>query len=137
MCCILLILLLSLWQGLFEAHPQLQEMFPGGIVQFAQRVGQMPDEVLDNLLIFEDGGMGIAQPAAGGGGAMPGGIGFEEINIDGGNGDVDDNAGNAAGAPVEARDVAAEATGDDSGEEGDEEEDDENHDAPVSVTSPS
>ena len=109
-------------------------MFPGGVVQFAQRVGQLPDEVLDNLLIFEDGGMGIAQPAAGGGGAMPGGLNFEDIN-DGGNGgndDVADNIGNAVGAQVEGGEVADEVED----EEGDEEEDDENHDAPVSLFLP-
>ena len=107
-------------------------MFPGGVVQFAQRVGQLPDEVLDNLLIFEDGGMGVAQPIAGGG-AMPGGMNFEDIN-DGGNGgnDVADNIGNAVGAQVEGGEVACELED----EEGDEEEDDENHDAPVSFFLP-
>jgi len=125
---------LALCQGLFEAHPQLQEMFPGGVVQFAQRVAQLPDEVLDNLLVFEDGGLAFAQPGAGaGGGAMPGGMGFDDLDDDGGNGNADGggNVGNAAGAQVEARDVAAEVRGDGSGDEGDEEEDDENHDAPI------
>ncbi|KLO13821.1 DUF654-domain-containing protein [Schizopora paradoxa] len=119
----------QLLMGLFEAHPQLQEMFPEGVVQFAQQVGQFPDEVLDNLLIAEDGGIGVAQPAAGGGGAMPGGMMFEDINDagDDGNVDVAGNIGNAAGAQVEGEEVAGETAD----EEGDEEEDDENQDAPI------
>lgn len=78
--------------------------------------------------------MGVAQPA-GGDGAMPGGINFEDFvdeGNDNGNGDVADNIGNAVGAQVEGDEVAGEVAGDESDEE-DEEEDDENHDAPVSL----
>ncbi|KIP10564.1 hypothetical protein PHLGIDRAFT_100960 [Phlebiopsis gigantea 11061_1 CR5-6] len=38
-------------QDFFEANPQFAQRFPGGLVEFAQVAGQMPEEVLEDLMI--------------------------------------------------------------------------------------
>lgn len=47
-------------QGFFDAHPNLEQRFPGGILQFAQAAAQLPPDVLEELMLMEamgDGGM--------------------------------------------------------------------------------
>ncbi|PPQ68566.1 hypothetical protein CVT24_005578 [Panaeolus cyanescens] len=58
------------FQALFDAQPQMAERFPGGILQFAQMVGQLPPDVVEDLLAE------VVHAAPGGQpGAMPGGFG--------------------------------------------------------------
>lgn len=42
-------------KAVFDAQPALAQRFPGGIVQFAQAAGQMPEEVLDDIIIANIG----------------------------------------------------------------------------------
>ena len=42
-------------KAVFDAQPALAQRFPGGIVQFAQAAGQLPEEVLDNIIIANIG----------------------------------------------------------------------------------
>ena len=37
--------------GFWEAHPVIQQRFPGGLVQFAQWAGQVPEDVLEDLFL--------------------------------------------------------------------------------------
>ena len=39
----------------FDAQPALAQRFPGGIIQFAQAAGQMPEKVLDDIIIVNIG----------------------------------------------------------------------------------
>lgn len=64
-------------QDFFQANPQFAERFPGGIVQFAQVAAQMPEEVLEDLMIGiaagGDAGLGgMELPGGGMPGQMPG-----------------------------------------------------------------
>ncbi|PCH41718.1 DUF654-domain-containing protein [Wolfiporia cocos MD-104 SS10] len=56
-------------QDFFEANPRFAQHFPGGVVQFVQMAAQMPEDVLQDMMIAaatgEDGGQGMP-------GAMPG-----------------------------------------------------------------
>ena len=58
--------------GFWEAHPVIQQRFPGGLVQFAQWAGQVPEDVLEDLFITVDAleqvREGVEMP-----GGMPGG----------------------------------------------------------------
>ena len=54
-------------KAFFEAHPHFAQRFPGGILQFAQMAGQLPPDVLEDLMLVE----AINGPADG---AMPGGL---------------------------------------------------------------
>ena len=62
--------------GFWEAHPGIQQRFPGGLVQFAQWAGQMPEDVLEDLFV----GIGAMeeQPHEGG---MPGGMPGGEMMV--------------------------------------------------------
>ncbi|KAF7979523.1 hypothetical protein HWV62_42100 [Athelia sp. TMB] len=40
-------------QAFFNAHPGFAQRFPGGIVQFAQIAGQMPEDQLEDIMIAE------------------------------------------------------------------------------------
>lgn len=66
--------------GFWEAHPIIQQRFPGGLVQFAQWAGQVPEDVLEDLF--------LAIGAAGEGelqlrdGEMPGGMPEGEFMVD-------------------------------------------------------
>ncbi|KAF8812727.1 DUF654-domain-containing protein [Phlegmacium glaucopus] len=53
-------------QAFFEAHPHFAERFPGGILQFAQMAGQLPPDMLEDLMLVE----AVNAPD----GAMPGGL---------------------------------------------------------------
>ena len=61
-------------QDFFAAHPRLLEQFPGGVVQFAQLAGHLPEEVLQEIMvnadILEEAGAQGALPH----GEMPGGL---------------------------------------------------------------
>jgi hypothetical protein len=65
-------------QAFFEAHPHFAQRFPGGILQFAQMAGQLPPDVLEDLMLVE-----AINPAPGPDGAMPGGL--ENVRDDGEN----------------------------------------------------
>ncbi|KAI9512764.1 transcriptional repressor TCF25-domain-containing protein [Russula earlei] len=38
-------------QDFFAAHPRLREQFPGGVVQFAQLAGHLPEDVLQDIMV--------------------------------------------------------------------------------------
>ncbi|TCD69203.1 hypothetical protein EIP91_008499 [Steccherinum ochraceum] len=40
-------------EGFFQANPQFAQRFPGGIVQFAQLAGQLPEDALEDLFAAE------------------------------------------------------------------------------------
>ncbi len=46
------------FQDFFEANPHFAQRFPGGIVEFAQIAGQMPEEILEDLMIEVAAGQG-------------------------------------------------------------------------------
>ncbi|EMD31786.1 hypothetical protein CERSUDRAFT_144628 [Gelatoporia subvermispora B] len=98
-------------QAFWEAHPAFAQRFPGGILQFAQIAGQMPEEVLEDLLIAEvaGGGEGHGMP-----GQMPD---IEMLDV------VDDDDQDAA--PVNPATPQAQIVAQ---EDADEEDDDEDED---------
>ena len=65
---------LTILQDFFAAHPRLLEQFPGGVVQFAQLAGNLPEEVLQEILvnaqILDEAAEQFALPH----GEMPGGL---------------------------------------------------------------
>ncbi|KAI0073559.1 DUF654-domain-containing protein [Panus rudis PR-1116 ss-1] len=107
-------------QGFFEAHPQLARQFPGGVVHFAQMVGQFP-EVLEDLMMAQVAGDGnVVMP-----GGMPGDI--DDVEME----DVEGMEAHAQGGivapPFEAhRHESAE-------EDSEDDEDDEEDVAPLPV----
>lgn len=57
-------------EAFFDAQPGFAQRFPGGIVQFAQMAGELPEEALEDIMIAEAIGneeLGRNMP-----GAMPG-----------------------------------------------------------------
>lgn len=78
-------------QDFFAGHPRLQEQFPGGVVQFAQLIANLPEEELQDLMvnaqILEEGAAQGALPH----GEMPGGLpGDNFVQLDfGGEADID------------------------------------------------
>ena len=66
--------LLNKLQDFFAAHPRLLGQFPGGVVQFAQLAGNLPEEVLQEIIVNAQ----ILDEAAAQGalphGEMPGGL---------------------------------------------------------------
>ncbi|KAI9466649.1 transcriptional repressor TCF25-domain-containing protein, partial [Lactarius psammicola] len=90
-------------QDFFEAHPRLLQLFPGGVIQFAQHAGNMPEEVLQDLMvnaqIMEEAAAHAALPH----GEMPGGLpGDNFVQLDFLEGaDVED----AGPAPANAREA--------------------------------
>ena len=80
-------------QDFFAGHPRLQQQFPGGVVQFAQLIGNLPEQELQDLLvnaqiaqIWEEGAAEGALPH----GEMPGGLpGDNFVQLDfGGEADI-------------------------------------------------
>uniref|UniRef100_P9WEI3 Probable transcription factor claV n=1 Tax=Ampulloclitocybe clavipes TaxID=56467 RepID=CLAV_AMPCV len=124
-------------QAFFEAHPNFAERFPGGIVQFAQIAGQLPEDVLEDMMLAEAmGGEGLQD------GGMPGQMpGFADFMNEG----VDERQEPLAGvdnAPIRLVDhrqenldagVGAGADEDDEVEDDDEDEDEEVAPMPVRV----
>ena len=109
--------------GFWDAHPIIQQRFPGGIVQFAQMAAQMPEDALDDLFVAIQGAMEEHQQQEGGmPGGMPGGdvmVNFVEPEDDVDEGDL---APQPAPAPVvqpAVQDAAEEDEDED--EEGEEE----------------
>ena len=82
-------------QDFFEAHPHFAQRFPGGIAEFAQIAGQLPEDMLEDLM--------IAEVAAGQDRGMPGQMPGEGI--------FDDDVPQAA-QHVAPRQVNAQAAGD-------------------------
>ena len=89
-------------QDFFAGHPRLQEQFPGRVVQFAQLIGNLPEQDLQDLLVNAQ----IAQVLEEGGahalphGEMPGGLpGDNFVQLDfGGEADIEMEDPTAAGA---------------------------------------
>jgi len=71
-------------QGFFDANPAFGQRFPGGILQFAQAIAQLPPDVLDDMMMAEAmGGGGIGFGGVGdGNGEMPGGIGLDMNDLE-------------------------------------------------------
>jgi len=57
-------------QAFFDAQPGFAQRFPGGIVQFAQMAGELPEDALEDLMIAE--AMGNGELNRDMPGAMPG-----------------------------------------------------------------
>ncbi len=64
--------------GFWEAHPVIQQRFPGGLVQFAEWAGQVPEDVLEDLFLA----LGAAGEVELRDGEMPGGMPGGEIMVD-------------------------------------------------------
>ncbi|TFY50509.1 hypothetical protein EVG20_g11475, partial [Dentipellis fragilis] len=61
-------------QAIFEGNPAMRRQFPGGVAEFAQAAGQMPEEVLDDILM----GAVMVDNAGGHEGGMPGAMPGQE-----------------------------------------------------------
>ncbi|KAI0052680.1 DUF654-domain-containing protein [Auriscalpium vulgare] len=121
-------------QEFFDGHPRLLQLFPGGVVQFAQVAGNLPEDVLQELMLAqvmqEEGG------AAHGG--MPGGMPGEDMvalefleEFDNGQADGDDNE---VERDHEHRDLDPDAEAGTEDEDEDEEDEDEDEEvAPMPV----
>lgn len=78
-------------QDFFAGHPRLQEQFPGGVLQFVQLIGNLPEQEVQDLMvnaqIWEEGTAQGALPH----GEMPGGLpGDNFVQLDfGGEADID------------------------------------------------
>ncbi|KAF8623167.1 hypothetical protein AX17_007523 [Amanita inopinata Kibby_2008] len=105
-------------QEMFEGNPGLAERFPGGILQFAQMVDQLPEDVVEELMVQVQMGMAAEQGGQGEGVGMPGGFG-EEV---------------AAVVAAQGRQDVEELEGGD--EEEDEEDDDDDEDEDEDEASP-
>lgn len=112
-------------KAFFDAHPNFAQRFPGGIVQFAQMAGELPEDALDDIMIAanlgNEGGQNREMP-----GAMPD---FQEVRF------VDDeeedgNGGRppavvAQNAPADNRNHDDDGEGSNGEDEGDEDSDEE------------
>ena len=38
---------------MFNANPNFAERFPGGILQFVQVIGQLPEDVVEDMMMME------------------------------------------------------------------------------------
>jgi len=125
-------------QDFFAAHPRLGEQFPGGVAQFAQLAGHLPEEVLQEIMvnaqILED----VAAQGALPHGEMPGGlpgdnlIQFEHVE------EIDDEVADPGATGVgeggvPAADGAPPAPGDDEDEDDEDEDDGVEEIAPLPV----
>ena len=96
-------------QDFFTGHPRLQEQFPGGVVQFAQLIGNLPEQELHDLMvnaqIWEEEAAQGALPH----GQMPGGLpgdNFVQLEF-GGEADVDIEMDDPTAAGARESDSAA------------------------------
>ncbi|KAH7881864.1 transcriptional repressor TCF25-domain-containing protein [Phlebopus sp. FC_14] len=76
----------------FDQNPWLAAQVPGGIVQFVQMMGEMPEDALEDLMmgaamIQQAGGGAGAQPGLADRGMMPGEMPVEEEDVNGGDED--------------------------------------------------
>lgn len=116
-------------QAFFQAHPDFAARFPGGLIQFAQLAGQLPEEVLEDLMVAHmEGGDGVGAM-----GGMPGQMpGEEGMLVDFG------NAAEHANAPTDAvHHLADQGHHEQDAEEDDEDDEDEDIDVAVSRLQPS
>ncbi|KAL6304111.1 transcriptional repressor TCF25-domain-containing protein [Sparassis latifolia] len=110
-------------QAFFEANPHFARRFPGGIIQFAQLAGELPEEVLEGLMIAEAAGGNQAE--GGMPGQMPGEGIFVADFIDEEDGAEDqNNAQPVAAVPPPAPAVPPQVQEEDESGEDDEEEED-------------
>ncbi|KAL0579878.1 hypothetical protein V5O48_002125 [Marasmius crinis-equi] len=69
-------------QAIFEANPILAERIPGGVFEFAQRLAQMPADMLDDLMAHaaaqNEAGVDGQEIFVGEPGAMPGGFDVDD-----------------------------------------------------------
>ncbi|VDC02206.1 unnamed protein product [Peniophora sp. CBMAI 1063] len=138
-------------QELFDAHPGLRGQFPGGVVQFAQIVGQLPEDQLEGLMVEAmelqgQRGMGgeedeepVHEPGRMPGG-MPGeeGLVFVQFGGEDGGGDGreaarDENVIRAAPVPPVDHGAHTEADDDAEDDEDEDEEEEEEDVAPAPV----
>lgn len=126
-------------QALYDARPDIQQQFPGGVIQFAQVAVQLGEDFWDNLMhpmMLDDLQLGNA--------AMPGGLG--DLGLEDSDDELEDNvvehAGEGAQAIHDAANLGAQQhdvgrDGDDGGDGDDDDEvDDEvQEDVPVRVPS--
>lgn len=67
------------FQDFFDANPAIREQFPGGLADFAQAAANLPEDVMDEMMIAaamaNNGGQA---GGAGGQGRMPGGMPEDE-----------------------------------------------------------
>ncbi|KAA1478640.1 DUF654-domain-containing protein [Dentipellis sp. KUC8613] len=121
-------------QAIFEGNPAIRRQFPGGVVEFAQAAGQMPEEVLDDILMGAAMVDNAGAREGGMPGAMPGQEGLVELEFLEG-GDVDDVPAEAhVEHPVEEGDVdEGEEEEEEEEEEGEEGEEEEEYVAPMPV----
>lgn len=132
-------------QELFEGNEALRGQFPGGVVQFAQVVGGLDEDALQDLMVGAiGGGRGRGEDGEGGEeaherGRMPGGMPGEEglVFLQFGDGEGEGEGGEEVpglvdAAPVEPVLHAVEDEGDEEYEE--EEEEEEEEDVAVSPT---
>lgn len=119
-------------EGFFEAHPNFAQRFPGGVVQFAQLAGQLPEDALEDLFAAEL----AAEPEPGQDGRMrvPGalfGDGIDDLD------DVDEAApwADEHRSEGEGRNGGVVGDGDDEEDEGEDEDEDDEADEEVAVSS--
>jgi hypothetical protein len=76
-------------KAVFDAHPRFAERFPGGILQFAEIAGELPEDVLEDMMIHEVIGDAHGMP-----GAMPeeDDDATDDQEAENGNGDNDGSA---------------------------------------------
>ena len=68
-------------QGFFNGNAGLAGRFPGGILQFAQAIAQLPPDVLEDMMMAEAmGGGGVELAGLADVGGMPGGLDIEDLN---------------------------------------------------------
>ena len=103
---------------MFNANPNFAERFPGGIVQFVQAIGQLPEDVVEDMMMMEMMGGGDAQNA----GVMPGDLDILDLNEVPGM--VPVPVGGAAGLPQEQHEVSENEEEEEVEEEEEEEEED-------------
>jgi hypothetical protein len=114
-------------QDFFTAHPALLQQFPGGVVQFAQIAGNMPEEALQEIVMnAQIMGEAAAQGALPHG-EMPGGLPGDNFVLLDFIGEVDDEGGDPRG--IDGTPVTDDATsvleeGDEDEDEGEDEDDD-------------
>jgi hypothetical protein len=112
-------------QEVFDGNPPLAERFPGGVMEFAQFMEQLPDEALDDLVLqFQ---MGAVQPEEG---RMPGNFDDGGVDIEIGEGQGEPDGVEVHGEGV--REIEQGRNGENDNEDEDEDEEDDEEDSPVS-----
>ena len=107
--------LVAFWEG----QPIVRQRFPGGIVQFAQWAGQMPEDALEDLFlaIAAAGEEGAEGAGAGAEGGMPGGMPGGEVMVEFVDPDEEEDVDDLPGVPLGAAPAAHEEDEDEEEEE--------------------